>query len=308
MVAHERECSDNSRPISGKNSRSFAFIRGLKLSDNMKRNFFHPIVSPPSRSGRAVSFRRSLGRRPPLHALRVERVERQEFADYIREKIIYTLEPDLATVAWVCRPQKAGRWPAVLCCHGAGPGKDPLVGFWNGRECLEYHKNSAVRLARRGYVTLAPERRGFGECAERPYNQQFEQYLRALDAFYLRTRGVSRVALDTWDMTRAVDVLTQRAEVDAERIGCLGVYDGATVAAGAAALDPRIKAVCVACPTDDLAPLRLVTPRPVQIQIAKAGPPAPRNLRWRHARRHVFDGVIEVDFPAMADWMDRFLR
>lgn len=274
----------------------------------MKRSFFHPIVPPPSASKRPASFRRALGPPPPRGTRRAERIERREFADYVREKIIYHVEPDLATVAWLCRPKKAGRWPAVVCCHGAGPGKDPLVGLWNGRECLEYHKNSAVRLAQRGYVALAPDRRGFGECAERPYNQQFDQYLRDLDAFYLRTRGVSRVALDTWDMTRAVDVLAQRAEVDAERIGCLGIYDGATVAAGAAAVDRRIQAVCVACPTDDLAPLRLVAPRPVQIQIALAGPPAPRGLRWRHAHRHVFDGVIEVDFPAMADWMDRFLR
>lgn len=276
----------------------------------LKRHFYHSITPasvrsvPPTAFTSRAAFRKSLGPSPERVSLRVECVERRVFSDYVREKIAYNVESDLATMAWVCRPRAKGRFPAVLCCHGAGPGKDPLVGLWNGQECLEYHKAVSVRLAQRGYVTLTPDRRGFGECAARPYNQKFDQYLRELDDFYLRTRGASRTALDTWDMLRAVDVLTQQADVDAARIGCLGVYDGATVAAGAATLDPRIRAACLACVTGDPGVLRLIAPRRVQLQIAKAGPPAPRDLQAKHIQRHVFDGVIELDFPALAEWLD----
>lgn len=268
----------------------------------MQRRLFHEIAPPPA--ARPVSFRQALGRRPATGPLRVECVERRVLAGYVREKIIYNVERDLATVAWLCRPKTKGRFPAVLCCHGAGPGKDPLVGEWNGKECLEYHKRCAVRLAERGYVTLSPDRRGFGECAARPYNQKFERYLGDLDEFYRRTRGVSRTALDTWDMLRAVDVLAQRADVDAGRIGCLGVYDGAMVAAGAAAVDPRIKAVSLACFTGEADLCRLIAPRPVQLQIARGGTPAPRGWKAGNVRRHVFDGVVELDFPALAEWLD----
>jgi cephalosporin-C deacetylase-like acetyl esterase len=239
--------------------------------------------------------------------LRVECVERRTFPDYLREKIIYNIEPGLATVAWLCRPKAKGQFPAVLCCHGAGPGKDPLVGLWNGMACLEYHKLVAVRLAQRGFVTLTPDRRGFGECAAVPYGGRSDRYLDELDQFYGKTRGTTRTALDTWDAIRAFDVLVQRDDVDAARIGCVGVYDGATVAAGAAALDPRIHAVSLVCYTGSADVSRLVAPRPVQLQIAKAGPTAPLGWKASHIQRHVFDGVVELDFAAAAEWLDTHL-
>jgi dienelactone hydrolase len=294
---------------------------------NFKRAFFHPIPPSLSSSARTTdypnrgAFRRSLGPRPARVPRRVERIERRVFVDYLREKIVYRLERDLATVAWICRPKASGRFPAVLCCHGSGPGKDPLVGLLNGRECLEYHKLVAVRLARRGYVTITPDRRGFGDCAERPYNARHDQYLGELDNFYRRTRGATRTALDTWDAVVALDVLARREDVDTARIGCLGVLDGATVAAGASALDPRIKAASLVCFSNESLG-GLICPRPLQWQtplgwgvpLARARSVARRiGVRYRRAgqpgnwQHHAFDGVGELDFPALADWFDLHL-
>lgn len=266
---------------------------------------FYPCLPPPAPVVLA-SFRQALKGRPESVPLRLQRVERKVFRDYIREKVVFDVERGLSSVAWVCRPRAQGRWPGVLCCHGAGPGKDPLVGLINSEPCLEYHKLVAVRLAQRGYVTIAPDRRGFGERAAVPYCPLSDRYRAELEEFYRRTRHTSLLALDIWDGVRTLDVLAEYA--DAKRIGCMGVYDGATVAAGVAAFDQRIKAVSLACFSGDAALCRRISPRPVQIQIAKAWPTMPRGLLPGNVHRHVFDGVLELDFPPLATWLERYLK
>jgi pimeloyl-ACP methyl ester carboxylesterase len=53
-----------------------------------------------------------------------------------------------------------------------------------------------------------------------------------------------------WDVSRAVDVLSEIAEIseiDATRIACLGHSGGGTVAYYAAAMDERIRAILCSC-------------------------------------------------------------
>lgn len=262
-------------------------------------------------------MRQALSYRTERIPLRVVCIERKVFSDYIREKVIFDVERGLSSVAWVCRPRTAGRFPGILCCHGAGPGKDPLVGQLNGEPCLEYHKLVAVRLAQRGYVTITPDRRGFGERAAVPYCSASEQYRTTLEKFYRRTRRTSLLTLDIRDGIRTLDVLTEYA--DATQIGCLGVYDGATVAANVAALDKRITVVILTCFTGDAELCRLISPRFLQIQIAAAAlitPTDPDAMRRaygmgqasRNLEIHYFDGVLELDFQAAARLLDQRLK
>jgi dienelactone hydrolase len=59
--------------------------------------------------------------------------------------------------------------------------------------------------------------------------------------------GFELLALDLWDGMRAIDYLQSRPEVDADRIGCIGLSFGGTMTAYLAALDERIKAADVVC-------------------------------------------------------------
>ena len=294
-------------------------------------------------NGRAA-FRRALGPPPAKVPLRVARVERRVFKDYVREKIVFDVEQNLAAAAWVCAPRTHGqsRLPAILCCHGLGPGKDPLVGLFDGETCLEYHKLVAVRLAQRGFITLTPDRRGFGDCSAAPRGYPTVQHLQALDAYYRRTRRTPLLALDIRDGVRALDVLAKRGDVDATRIGCLGVMDGGAVAAGVAALDPRIGAASLVSLASDRPAVPgpsqmgpewawgsvglcgLICPRPLQVQSPDADYFIPLARAKRAARQvqrfyalrgapanfqhHVFDGVTEIDIPAAAEWMEAHLR
>lgn len=279
------------------------------------------VAPAPKRSPRLSSpaaFRRWLGLRPRRVPPRVECVERKVFRDYIREKLVFDVEPDLASVAWLCRPRTPGRLPGVLCCHGAGPGKDPLVGLFGGKPCSEYHKCVAVQLAMRGFVALAPDRRGYGERNPLPFpSQRCDTYRADLESFYVRTRHASLSALDTWDCLQALDVLASRDGVDAGRLACLGVYDGGTAAAGAAILDRRIRAVMLACYEGPASFGGLLASRPLHLQAPAAcgvRVTDPDDVRrcyvdggGRALNVYHFDGVLELDFPPLAAWLETTL-
>ncbi|RSM56657.1 alpha/beta hydrolase [Actinoplanes sp. ATCC 53533] len=81
----------------------------------------------------------------------------------------------------------------------------------------------ADRLARAGLVTLAFDHRGFGASAGR--------------------RGHEDTQGKLADLRSAVSLLRSRSEVDAERIGLVGICLGGGYAVSAAATDPRVRAV-----------------------------------------------------------------
>jgi uncharacterized protein len=74
-----------------------------------------------------------------------------------------------------------------------------------------------------GFATLAFDHRGFGESGGRPWHEDSQGKLA--------------------DMRAAVGFLASRAEVEAARIGIVGICLGGGYAVRAAAADPRVKAV-----------------------------------------------------------------
>ena len=81
----------------------------------------------------------------------------------------------------------------------------------------------AMRLAERGFVTLAFDPSYTGESSGEP-------------------RRTASPDINTEDFLAAVDYLSKLPEVDADRIGILGVCGWGGIALNAAAADPRIKA------------------------------------------------------------------
>ena len=113
--------------------------------------------------------------------------------------------------------------PAVLACHGHGPGKSQAVG-------LEHtdmpNADYAHQLARRGYVVLAPDLRCFGE--RRDWNPD-DHYACDTNLVHAVMAGWNPLAQNVWDLRRALDVLEAHALVDPDRIGMCGVSYGGTV-------------------------------------------------------------------------------
>ena len=198
-------------------------------------------------------FRRAvvkeLGRKPETVPLNAEVLERTDRGDYIREKVVYDTEPFASVPAWVLVPKgikKGERRPALLCAHGHGGGKDDLVGLKEEREgAKDYQRMMPVQFVRRGYVTISPDWRSFGERKD-PADWIRENRdgcnVAAMAVGYF---GFHLLGLDIWDGMRTLDYLASRSEVDGNRIGCIGVSFGGTITTYLSALDARVKAAVI---------------------------------------------------------------
>jgi len=138
-------------------------------------------------------------------------------------------------------------------------------------------------------------------------------------------------ALAAWqaDVRAAVDYLSSRPDVRAGSVGVAGASLGATLAALAAAADPRIRSLALVSPSLDYrgvrieAPMRQYAARPALLiaslrdplaartvrELTKA-PPGPRETRWAETIAH--GSVLLAREPdlvrALAEWFQRTLR
>ena len=190
-----------------------------------------------------------IGRPPaglsPARTSEAHVVERHDDGDLWREKIRYGEPEDDVVWAWLLRAKTlTDPAPAVICLPGSfmtpNWGKDAPAGL-AGPLVPGAPEAYGVDLACQGFVTLCPD---YPCCGERT-----APGLRSHDTSQLDARFPSwtRVGLSAWDVSRAVDILLTRAEVDADRIGVCGWSQGGQMSIIGAALDKRIRAVVSVC-------------------------------------------------------------
>jgi dienelactone hydrolase len=180
---------------------------------------------------------------PPLAP---ERVERVELGDVVREKVTYAVEPGERIAAYVFIPARGGpRFPAVLCHHQHGGqfgvGKDGPAGLGSTPD-----QHYAIELARRGYVTIAPDALCFGERQDPAGNLKDGAYER-FEALHRLTEGKTLQGKYVWDARRALDYLEIRPEVDPGRLGMIGHSLGGQETLFTTAADTRIRAAASSC-------------------------------------------------------------
>jgi dienelactone hydrolase len=197
-------------------------------------------------------LKRLLGPLPERVPLDPEIVETVDCGDYIREKVIYDTEKYASVPAYVLIPKglKPGeKRPGILAAHGHGRGKVDICAVYDTPEESEFvgalNYDYARQFARRGYVVIAPDWRGFGERlspkewareGRDPCNVNYMAH------GYL---GHHLLALQIWDGMRTVDYLQSRPEVDGKRLGVAGLSFGGTMTTYLAALEPRLKVACI---------------------------------------------------------------
>jgi dienelactone hydrolase len=184
-----------------------------------------------------------LGDLPPRsRKIRTRLITREERPAYVLEKLVLDLNGIEDVPAYFVRPKTGGKCPVVLYNHAHGGqydiGKEELIAERRAFQIPPY----AVELTRLGCAVLCIDAWNFGERRGRTESELFKKML---------WRGQVLWGMMVYDSIRALDYLATRDDVDARRIGTLGLSMGSTMAWWLAALDTRVKAcVDICCLTD----------------------------------------------------------
>jgi dienelactone hydrolase len=185
-------------------------------------------------------------RRVPLDA-EIEYTVRE--GGVIRQRVVFDTEEHMSIPCQLLYPadiKPDGGSPALVCCHGHGPGKDAVAALCSGPEMRafiqEHNFDFGMQMAKAGFFCICPELRGFGERKSQQLPPLYE--CDPCNADYVKATlfGIYPLTLNLWDIMCCIDYLETRPEVDPSRIGMMGISGGGTMTTFTAAYDPRIKA------------------------------------------------------------------
>ena len=126
------------------------------------------------------------------------------------------------------------RAPLVISMHGGGGSPDAALFHGGG------NYNDMVRGGvKRGYCVFAPTHLFQAKGFPNDIRNQIDERMRLV--------GTSLTAVEVAKISRSLDVLLKRPEIDPKRVGMVGLSYGGYYALMAAALDPRIKASVSSC-------------------------------------------------------------
>ena len=186
--------------------------------------------------------------RPPLRPVTLET---RAFPGYRREKIVFDSRPDVSVLAYLVLPERAQPPAAtVICVPGHGRGVDDIVGIdEQGLERTDkagYQHDFAIQVAEAGMAAVAIEPMAFG-CRRDPVNARQGLSRKGCEpaAGGALLIGETMIAWRVWDVMRTLDYVATRPELDASRVGCMGISGGGTATLFSAALEPRLRAAMV---------------------------------------------------------------
>ena len=179
-------------------------------------------------------------------------IEKEEQKDGYREiKFSFYSEVGAVVTCYLLLPDlKKEKYPVVITLQGHSTGYHNSVGIVKYKEDEIYQPRGqfAIQSVKEGYATLAIEQRGMGERSAQ--NGDFRRvhlgerggcYYEAVTGFLL---GRTLIGERCWDISRAIDVLSNFAECDTDKIVITGNSGGGTASYYAACYDERIK-VCM---------------------------------------------------------------
>lgn len=168
-----------------------------------------------------------------------------------REHVRIQAEPDVWVTLYLLIPEGADESaPVILCPHGhGGNGKYAVAGLREYKAIAEsirhYEYDYGLQAARRGYVAVCPDSRGFGERREDPADAKDPETAMKNDCYRLahmgEPLGIPAAGMFTWDLMRILDYLEERKQWNTNNAGCLGFSGGGMQTLFLSALDERIR-------------------------------------------------------------------
>ena len=189
-------------------------------------------------------------RRAPLQP---QTLEVRDFPGYRREKFVFHSRPDLAVLGYLLTPKSAQPpYASVIAIPGHGRGVDDIVGIDDqGRDRtvkVDYQYDYAIQIVEHGMAAVAIEPLAFG-CRRDPLTKSkgLTQTACQPSAGAALLLGQTMLGWRVYDVSRAIDWIETRKELDPARVGCMGVSGGGTCTLFAAAVDTRIRAAFASC-------------------------------------------------------------
>ena len=207
------------------------------------------------KSALLAELKQILGQMPQPVPLNPQIISEVEEEGVIQQWILLDLEDDMSVTALIYIPvaAKGKPTPAILCNHGHGKyAKDSVMGIRSGSDSARtdeiegFNYDYGLQMAKRGYVTMAIDYRGFGERGDGgdPYPGRDKCNVHFIRGSLM---GYNLLALNIWDAQRCLDYLCSLECVDKNRIGTMGLSFGGTMTTWISLLDERIKAADIIC-------------------------------------------------------------
>ncbi|MBI1353394.1 MAG: acetylxylan esterase [Acidobacteria bacterium] len=183
--------------------------------------------------------------------LRPETLEVRDFPGYRREKFVFSSRDGVSVLGYMLTPKSgAAPHPAMICLPGHGRGVDDIIGVNDqGGDRTDkdgYQHDFALQCVEHGLAAVAIEQMAFGcrrDARAQAKGLGSSSCQPAAGAALLL--GETMVGWRVYDVMRTIDWIETRPELDAARVGCMGISGGGTITTFASALEPRIKAAMI---------------------------------------------------------------
>lgn len=140
--------------------------------------------------------------------------QKVEHSDYVVETVTIETYPGFFLSGNLYRPKGEGPFPAILTPHGH---------FKYGRlndDHIQSVPARSINFAKQGYVVFAYDMVGYNDTRQASHSFAND----SISELY----GINLLGLQLWNSIRALDYLTDLAQVDDDRIGITGASGGGT--------------------------------------------------------------------------------
>jgi dienelactone hydrolase len=210
-----------------------------RLRELLPDDYSSPAAFEKSAARFRSAFSESIGYPPPGELPKADasfvKIGEDGIGTYFRVKIPVLPKVHAEGLYIVPRSLKVNeKAPLVISMHGGGG--SPEVALFHGG--ANYHEMVRGGV-KRGYIVFAPQHLFSAEGFPKDVRNRTDERLRLV--------GTSITAVEISKITRSLDVLLKRPEVDAGRLGMVGLSYGGYYTLVTAALEPRIKVSVCSC-------------------------------------------------------------
>jgi dienelactone hydrolase len=219
-----------------------AYIVAMKRDDSRLRTLFQPDCRSSAAFEKSVqplrqAFCDSIGYPPPgeapKEAATFDKIGEDSIGTYYRA-VIPVLPSVHAEGIYIVPKGIKGKAPLIISMHGGG-GSPEVALFHGGAN----HHDMVRGGVKRGYVVFAPQHLFSAESFPKDIRNRIDERMRLV--------GTSLTAVEIAKITRSLDVILKRPEVDPGRVAMVGLSYGGYYALVTPAVDTRIKVAVCSC-------------------------------------------------------------